>query len=143
MREVRQFVAADLIIEKGNKILLVKRKIEPFKGTWGLPGGRMDAGETIEQTAIREMKEETRVRVKLTDILGVYSGTKRDPRGVCAVVFIAKYISGKPRGGDDAKIAKFVPEKEVFKYKLGFDHKKILRDYFKWRKNKGTYWSTK
>ena len=143
MNESKQFLAADAIVEKNSKILLVKRAISPFKGTWGFPGGRLEDGETIEHTALRELKEETNVKAKLIDILGVYTDPKRDPRGIWAVVFVAKYISGKAKGGDDAALAKWVPIKDIFKLKLGFDHKKILQDYLKWKKNKGTYWSIK
>lgn len=143
MKELCEFVAADLIIERKNYILLVKRKIPPFKGTWGIPGGRLQANETIEHTAVREMREETGLKVKLIDILGVYSDPKRDPRKVTAVVFVAKYVSGKPKGGDDAEKAEFFSIKNALKLKLGFDHKKILKDYLKWKKSRGTYWSTK
>ncbi len=55
-----------------NKILLIKRNTRPFVGFWALPGGRMDPGETIEQTVIREVKEETGLDVKIIRIVGEY-----------------------------------------------------------------------
>lgn len=139
---------ADAIIEKGNKIVLVLRGIEPFKRMIVIPGGHVDLGETVEQTAIREAFEETGLKVKLKEILGVYSDPKRDPRKrTIGTVFIAEPLSGALKGDTDALEAKWFSLKEVGKLikekKLGFDHAKILSDYLKWKKKKGTYWSSK
>lgn len=71
----------DVIIEKGDKIVLVERSIEPFRGKLALVGGHVEYGETVENAAVRETREETGLNIELTDILGVYSNPKRDPRG--------------------------------------------------------------
>ena len=55
-----------------NKILLIKRNTIPFKGYWALPGGRMDPGETVEQTIVREVKEETGLDVTIVSKVGEY-----------------------------------------------------------------------
>ena len=135
---------ADIIIEKDDKIVLIRRGREPFKGKLAIPGGFVNEGETIESRAIIEAKEETSLDVELKDILGVYSIPERDPRGhLMTTVFIAKPISGKVKGGDDAASASwFKVDKKVLN-ELSFDHKKIISDYLKWKKKKGTYWSTK
>lgn len=79
----------DVIIQQESTILLARRKKDPFKGYLGLPEGFVNIGETIEEAARRELKEETSLDVELTDILGVYSDPKRDPRGhIISTVFI-------------------------------------------------------
>lgn len=134
----------DIVIEKGDKIVLLKRSIEPFKGKWIIPGGHVEYGETVETAAVRESEEETSLKVRLKEILGVYSDKNRDPRyHTISTAFIAEAVAGELRVMTEAKEAKWVTEKEIDFDSLGFDHKKILKDYFKWKKEKGTYWSTK
>ena len=134
----------DIIIEKNDKITLIKRGVGPFKCMLAIPGGYIDWGETVEHAAIREAKEETSLDVKLTDILGVYSDPKRDPRKKSvAIVFIGKPIGGKLKSGSDAADAFWCNINEINLNELAFDHKKIIMDYLKWKKNKETFWSTK
>jgi 8-oxo-dGTP diphosphatase len=66
---------------KTSTVLLVKRKKDPFKDYFALPGGFVDEGEKVEDAARREAKEELSVKVEPIDILGVYSDPNRDPRG--------------------------------------------------------------
>ena len=81
----------DIIIQMNSRILLVKRKNEPFRGYMAIPGGFVNEGETVEDPAKREVKEETSLNIELIDILGVYSDPKRDPRGHnMSTVFIGK-----------------------------------------------------
>lgn len=133
----------DLIIEKDNKLLLIQRAKEPFKGCLDLIGGFVEYGETAEQAAIREAKEETGLKVKLKEILGVYSNPKRDPRfHTISITFIGESLNKKLESSYEGEVSWFDIKKIDFK-KLGFDHAKILKDYLKWKKKKGTYWSTK
>jgi len=137
-------VTSDVIVEKGDKILLEIRGVEPFKGMFCLPGGKHEKNEKIEETAIREVKEETSLDVELTDILGVYSDVKRDPRfHSISVVFIAKVKSGTAKAGSDAVDVKWIKIKDVDFNKLAFDHAKIINDYIKWCSKRGTYWSSR
>lgn len=126
----------DLIIEKNEKILLIERKYEPFKGKWALPGGFIDYGkETLEKAAVREGGEETSLKIKLKDLefFGVYSSPNRDPRGhIISHVYIVKKYSGELKANDDAKQVRWFPLYEL--PKLAFDHKKIINDYRKWSK---------
>jgi 8-oxo-dGTP diphosphatase len=55
-----------------DKVLLIKRNTIPFKGYWAVPGGRMDPGETVEQTIVREVKEETGLDVEIVHKIGEY-----------------------------------------------------------------------
>lgn len=138
------FPKADIIIEKENKIVLIKRKNPPFKGMLAIPGGAVENGETVEAAAIREAEEETSLKVNLKEILGVYSGPGRDPRHeAAAVVFIAEPIRGELKANADAEEAKWFDLKKINFEELAFDHKKIIEDYIKWKTQKGTYWSSK
>jgi len=74
-------VAVDVVLENKGKVLLVQRALEPFAGKWALPGGFVEEGETVEQAAVREVKEETGLDIELEGLLGVYSDPGRDPRG--------------------------------------------------------------
>lgn len=107
----------------------------------------MDYGETVENTALRELKEETSVEAKLVGILGVFSDPNRDPRGQrITTVFIADWVDGTPLGADDAKIAEWINESELKdpKLQLAFDHELILHDYFTWKEHPTeTFWSSK
>ena len=144
MKYEKFFNTCDIIIEKGNKIVLVERGQEPFKGMIELPGGHLEKNETIEHAAIRESKEETNLKVRLKDIFGVYSGPKRDPRGpTITTVFLANPIGGKLKAGTDAKIGFWCDYKKLTFKKMAFDHSEILKDYLKWKKHKETFWSSK
>lgn len=137
----------DLIVRKGKKILLEQRGREPFLGMHALPGGHMEYGETIERTALRELKEETSIDAKLIGILGAFSDPNRDPRGQrVTIVFIADWIDGDLAAADDAKSAEWFDESELSdpSFPLAFDHRLMLRDYFKWKEHPTeTYWSSK
>lgn len=137
-----RFPTVDIIIEKNGKIVLIKRKKEPFKDKWVLPGGHVEENETVEEAAIREAKEETSLDIKLKEILGVYSEPKRDPRyPTISTVFIAEPKSRKIKAGSDALKAEWFSLSKIDFKNLGFDHSKILKDYLKYKKKGGTYWS--
>ncbi|MGC6509188.1 MAG: NUDIX domain-containing protein [Myxococcota bacterium] len=115
----------DIIIHKDGKILLIKRKNPPFG--WALPGGFVDEGETVEQAAIREAKEETGLDVQLETLLYVYSDPRRDKRQhTLSIVFTAS-SNGTPVASDDATDLGYYSFKEL--PKLAFDHAEIVADY--------------
>src|SRR4051812_9653786 len=101
----KAMVAADIIISfDDGSIVLIKRANEPFKNHWALPGGILDPDETIQQTAVREAKEETGLDVKITRLIGVYSKPGRDPRGrSVSVLFSATVTGGTLKAASDAK----------------------------------------
>ena len=118
----------DLIIElKGRGILLIERKNLP--SGWALPGGYVDYGESLEQAAIREAKEETSLDVKLLRQFHAYSNPDRDPRQHnITIVFIAE-AEGEPVAADDASNVGIFT-REILPKELAFDHAEILKDYF-------------
>ncbi len=117
----------DIIIETPEGIVLIERKNPPFG--WALPGGFVDYGETLEEAAVREAKEETGLDVKLLRQFHAYSDPSRDPRQhTITVVFVAE-AQGVPRAADDAKNARAFRPEEIPFDKLAFDHGQILKDY--------------
>jgi len=136
----------DAIMQKDSKILMIKRKKEPFAGCLALPGGFVNEGETAEDAAKREVMEETSLEIDPIEILGVYSDPARDPRRqTLSVVFVAIVIGGNERAGDDAAGLEWVELADVEKMKnrIAFDHARILADYRNWKTSAGTFWSTK
>jgi 8-oxo-dGTP diphosphatase len=121
-----------LVPYPGNKILLIKRNTIPFKGYWALPGGRMDPGEKVEQTIVREVKEETGLDVTIVRKVGEYveKGVKDDVDyeyyPTCFVV--------KPVGGEIKKQESEIQEIKLFNLNdlpkpLAFVHEEMIKDY--------------
>ena len=118
--------AVDIIIEVVGGIILIERKNEPLG--WALPGGFVDYGETLEQTAVREAMEETSLSIFNLRLLGCYSDPKRDPRRhTISTVYVARG-EGEPRADDDAASLKIF-QLSALPESLCFDHSKILEDY--------------
>jgi ADP-ribose pyrophosphatase YjhB (NUDIX family) len=122
----------DIIIEIESKgIVLIKRRNPP--SGWALPGGFVDYGESLEEAAIREAKEETDLNVKLTGQFHTYSDPTRDPRHhSISTVYIAK-AKGTPQAKDDAADIGIFNDSSL-PDAIAFDHRSILRDYFKSKK---------
>ncbi|MGD0643441.1 MAG: NUDIX hydrolase [Candidatus Bathyarchaeia archaeon] len=115
-----------------DKILLIKRNTIPFKGYWALPGGRMDPGETIEQTIIREVKEETGLDITVVRKIGEYveRGVKDDVEyEYYPTCFLVKTV-----GGEIKRQESEIQEIQVFNlkelpYPLAFEHEKMIKEY--------------
>lgn len=136
----------DIVMQRGSKVLMIRRKKEPFAGRLALPGGFVNEGETAEDAARREVSEETGLEVEPVDILGVYSDPARDPRRhTITVVFVAIRVGGKEQASDDAAEIEWIDFADVqkMKDKIAFDHARILGDYRAWKNAGGTFWSTK
>lgn len=125
--ERRPFLTVDIIIRRRDgSIVLVKRLNPPFKDFYAIPGGFVEYGETVEEAAIKEAKEETGLDVRIRRLVGVYSDPDRDPRGhVITVAYLAEEIGGRLRPSSDAREVKTFRK---IPHKLAFDHRKILRD---------------
>ena len=127
-------ISVDVVIEledrPGRPIVLVRRGSPP--AGHALPGGFVDIGETVEQAAVREAREETGLDVSLGALLGIYSDPARDPRGhTVSIVYVAT-AGGKPSAGDDAAAILVTDPKAA--PPLAFDHDRILGDYLDWRR---------
>ena len=130
-------LSVDVVIEledRADRPIVLVRRAHPPEGH-ALPGGFVDVGETVEQAAIREAREETGLDVKLGEIVGIYSDPGRDPRGhTVSIVFVAA-ASGEPAAGDDA--ADVLVTDPASAPPLAFDHDRILRDYLARRRAGG------
>jgi 8-oxo-dGTP diphosphatase len=130
-------VSVDLVIEledrPGRPVVLIRRRHPPLGHA--LPGGFVDIGETVEQAAVREAREETGLDVTLGDLLGVYSDPARDSRGhTVTIVYVAR-ARGEPIAGDDA--AEILVTDPASPPPLAFDHGRILGDYLARRRTGG------
>ena len=133
MKPVAPLLAADCVVfDDAGRVLLIRRGHEPFKGMYAFPGGFVEVGETVEQAALRELREETGIEGRILKLIGVYSEPKRDPRHhSVAVVYLVERISGESAGGDDAESAEFVSDWRDLD--LAFDHNQVLADALKLR----------
>lgn len=119
-----------IIVYPDGDVVLIKRANEPFKGSWAIPGGFVEIGETVEQAASREAKEETGLDVDLIRLVGVYSDPTRDPRGhTVSIAFAAVPTGGMLRADTDA--AEVIKTKDHKNLSLAFDHRIILDDALK------------
>ena len=127
----RPAVTADCVVmtnEPLPKVLLIQRGADPFKGAWAFPGGFMNMDETTEDCAIRELEEETGLKVTAVDQIGAYSKVDRDPRGRTITVAYLAIIDSPEKviGQDDAAKAEWFPITEL--PHLAFDHYDIMQD---------------
>lgn len=125
------FLTVDIIIRYQRGIVLIERKNPP--PGWALPGGFVDVGESLEEAAMREAKEETSLDIKLVEQFHAYSKPGRDPRfHTATMVFIADG-EGRLKGRDDARKAKVFTE-NTLPAQIAFDHGQIIADYFNYMK---------
>lgn len=127
----RPAVTADCVVitkEAEPRVLLIERGSDPYKGCWAFPGGFLNMDETTEQCAVRELEEETGMKIQELQQIGAYSKVDRDPRGrTITVAYLAIIDSAcEVTGQDDAAKAQWFPIDAL--PKLAFDHDDIMRD---------------
>jgi 8-oxo-dGTP diphosphatase len=128
-RYLKPSLTTDGILLVDSKLLLVKRKKDPFKGKYALPGGFVEYGEKVEDAVIREFREETGLEVAIGQLLGVYSAPGRDPRGhTVSVVFVLSHRGGMLADSDETH-AEWFPIAKL--PQMAFDHNQIVSDYRK------------
>ena len=120
-------LAADAVIIRDGKVLLLKRSYPPFEGMWELPGGIVKIDEAVAEAAKREAKEEAGVDVEIKKLVGIYDAPGRDPRGrVISIAFLCT-AAGKPAFSPrEATDARWFPLDSL--PKLAADHNKIVGD---------------
>ena len=118
-----------VVIDNRERLLLVKRSVEPKKGSWCLPGGFMELGETPEEAALRELNEETGLSGRIDILLGVTSNYNEQYGTVLMVGYLIKGFTGTLKAGDDASEAGyFHPDKLP---EIAFEsHRKFVRIYY-------------
>jgi ADP-ribose pyrophosphatase YjhB (NUDIX family) len=119
----RPWVGIGVVAFRGDAVLLVRRGKPPRDGSWSLPGGAQRLGEQAEDTARRELREETGIEVGPLDLLAVVDGISRDEHGAIRfhytiIDYCARWLSGEARaGGDVAEVAWAGPE-DLPRYEL-------------------------
>lgn len=120
-------VATGAVFHFDGGVLLVRRAIEPSYGKWVFPGGYVDRGESLEGAAIREVKEECGMDVRLTRLLGVYSSTGNP---VILIAFVGEVIGGRVQVDDEGLEARCFSPQEIPWDHLAFPTTgEVLRDY--------------
>ncbi len=123
-------LSIDAVIVKGDKVLLIQRGVEPNKGFWGTPGGYVEWDESAEDTAKREVKEETGLKVTSTKLVGVYSSPDRHPKQVVNILYMVTVEDGEPKAGDDAQDVRWFPVNSLPE-QMALDHKQNILDSLK------------
>ena len=98
---------ATLVVNKADQLLLVKRSVEPAKGEWCLPGGFIEADESIEEAALRELEEETGIKGTVVSLVDFFSQRSRHHGALIIFGYRVKIVSGALRAGDDAQEVDF------------------------------------
>lgn len=117
-------ICVDAVIPFKGGVVLIRRARDPFKGKLVLPGGHLEACEDPVRAVIREVEEETGLKVWPFRLVGFFSDPSRDPRGhKISIAFLCKVVGGMVRGGKEGEVVIKIPKA----YELGFDHALILR----------------
>ena len=119
--------AVAFVYKDDRELLLVKRGVEPGSGKWALPSGFVEANEIPEETALRELKEETCVKGTINGLIGVYTEPTKIHGNVLLIAYDIRYNSGKPFAGTDSIDAKFFPIKKFPRIPFA-SHRAIIRD---------------
>ncbi len=113
----RPVVGVGALVWKDDRFLLIRRGQAPRKGSWSLPGGRQELGESVQQTAVREVREETGVIIRVRDLLAVVDlidDEKADPRFHYTIIDLeAEWLSGEAVAGDDADAVVWADPREL------------------------------
>ena len=127
--------AVGAVVFKEDAVLLVQRSNPPSRGLWAIPGGRVRLGETLRAAAEREILEETGVTIRAGEPVLTFDVIQKDHRGeveyhYVIVDMVADYVSGEPRGGDDATDARWITEDGLARLKVAPATRRLLAEKF-------------
>lgn len=120
------------VVVRDGCVLLIRRGKAPLRGRWVIPGGTVELGETLEDALVREIDEETGVRVRPREVVTVFDRIERDAAGVVYHYVIIDYLcddlGGGPRAGSDAEAAAFVAASDLPAYDLPEKALEVVQD---------------
>jgi ADP-ribose pyrophosphatase YjhB (NUDIX family) len=126
----RPEIGVGAIVWKGDQFLLIRRGHAPRQGSWSLPGGHQELGESVQQAAIREVREETGVTVRILDLLAVVDlidGDAADPHFHYTVIDVqAEWLSGDAVAGDDAEAVAWTSPSDLDSFHLSPAMRKVI-----------------
>jgi mutator protein MutT len=119
----RPYVGVGAVIVQDGKVLIVKRKYDPLAGQWSLPGGGVELGETLEDSIVREMREETGLEIEVGPVIEVFDRITRDSTGevryhFVLVDYLCWPVGGELRASSDVEDARFVEPADLPQYHL-------------------------
>ena len=121
-KQTAPIVGVGAVVWKDDRLLLIRRGRNPRKGSWSLPGGRQELGETVNQAAAREIREETGIEIRILDTLAVIDLIDRDGDAIAhhyTVIDVqAEWVAGEARAGDDAEAVAWVLPDQLDGYDL-------------------------
>jgi 8-oxo-dGTP diphosphatase len=128
----RPWVAIGVVVHQGDNILLIKRSKEPNFGKWSIPGGAQNVGETLFECAIREVSEETSVKIVPKSFIDNIDSIHTDKLGqiqyhYTIIEICALWQSGTPTPDDDVSDTKWVHINEIENYGMNDETIRIIR----------------
>lgn len=122
MRPTAPVVGVGGVVIREGRVLLIRRGKPPLVDRWVIPGGTVELGETLEQALVREMEEETALRVEPLELLAVFDRIERDPHGVVyhfvILDYLCRWCSGEARAGSDAREVAWAEPGDLDRYDL-------------------------
>lgn len=142
----RPSITTDVIVHRDGKVLLIRRKNEPYKGMFALPGGYMEMDETLAESAARELREETGIVVEpdKLEFMAFGDNPKRDTRGRVVTAFFRINVDSDTRAiaGDDAEDIEWLDFDLLKNMDIAFDHKQFILSSIVMNHHKSPYSKT-
>ena len=134
----RPVVGVGVVVWKDGEVLLIRRGKSPMRGRWSLPGGRQELGETVREAAVREVREETGLEIRLGALLDVVDTIRRGESGAVTlqytlVDFDADWTAGVPAAASDAEHAEWADPDALAPYGLWSETLRIIALSREWR----------
>lgn len=127
----RPFVSVAVAVRDGDRLLITRRKNEPRRGRWALPGGVIEVGETVREAAVRELQEECGIEIQPLRVVDVADRVFRDEEGrvqyhYVLVVLLSKYLSGEVKSSSDIDAAEWVQEENLDGYDIPREVREVM-----------------